>query len=266
MRILLQLAPLVQTISYPATRMPPVEILQRPPGASLLARRTRLVPSSITHVSRSRRHQALHEAVVVGERQLDLARLRLALDGLDLDSPNPDPLACCLVTPPATRLPSRRDSRTCRPDPGCRRSTQPIAPCTRSVTAARFASGERILRQPAHRRATRDGNGQRNHDPTQQRKPIAHVGRRQHPKPCSTIWIAPDIAGENAAVHAARGPPPTVTLRPAAPQSSIEAYPNGPGIVNGVSTDIDCLKFPLLCCNRNLSGFGDVFLSPCGDG
>ena len=37
-------------------------------------------------------------------------------------------------------------------------------------------------------------------------------------------------------------------------------------IVNGVWGDIDCLKFPLLPCNRNLSGFGDVFLSPSSDG
>jgi hypothetical protein len=40
----------------------------------------------------------------------------------------------------------------------------------------------------------------------------------------------------------------------------------GPGIVNADSGVIDCSNFPLHCCNRNLSGFGDVFLSSSGDG
>ena len=140
---------------------------------------------------------------------------------------------------------------------------------TRSVTAARFASGEDSLVSPPNPAHPRHRDGQ--HDRRDRRRALAPREHRvpslnRSPKHCQIIWIASKKFC--AAMRCSEDRMPCCPSRPTCPaarQSSIQSLTTGSPSVNRGFWDFFGLNFPLHASNMVLSWFGDVFLSPDGD-
>ncbi len=78
------------------------------------------------------------------------------------------------------------------------------------------------------------------------------------------MWIAPEQkqVSRRSAIAEDR---PTHARPPCGAAILESSLANASGIVNGVFPNSEWAKFPLRGRNNEMSGFGDVFLSPSGD-